>query len=117
MNLELIRNYCLGKKGVKESLPFNEDSPVYKVMEKIFLITNLNPPYSINIKCDPEKAIELRERYDAVIPGYHMNKKHWNTVLLDNSVGDNLIYEWIYDSYNLVTEKLNKTNKEKLKNL
>ncbi|MCH8171594.1 MAG: MmcQ/YjbR family DNA-binding protein, partial [Bacteroidetes bacterium] len=57
------------------------------------------------------------ERYDAVIPGYHMNKKHWNTVLLDNSVGDNLIYEWIDDSYNLVTEKLNKTNKEKLKNL
>ena len=117
MDLELIRNYCLGKKRADESLPFNKDSPVYKVMEKIFLISNLNPPYSINVKCDPEKAIELRERYDAVIPGYHMNKKHWNTVLLDNPVGDNLIYEWIDDSYNLVTEKLNKTNKEKLKNL
>ena len=117
MDLELIRNYCLGKKGADESLPFNKDSPVYKVMEKIFLISNLNPPYSINVKCDPEKAIELRERYDAVIPGYHMNKKHWNTVLLDNSVGDNLIYEWIDDSYNLVVNKLNKADIGKHRNL
>lgn len=117
MNLELIRNYCLNKKGVDESLPFDEDSPVYKVMGKIFLISNLNPPYSINVKCDPEKAMELRERYDAVIPGYHMNKKHWNTVLLDNSVDDKFIYEWIDNSYSLVVDKLNKTDKEKLRSL
>ena len=117
MDLELIRNYCLNKKGVDESLPFDEDSPVYKVIEKIFLISNLIPPYSINIKCDPEKAVELRERYDTVMPGYHMNKKHWNTVMLDDSVEDNLIYEWIDDSYNLVIEKLNKIDKEKLRGL
>ncbi len=117
MNLELIRNYCLSKKGVDESLPFNEDSPVYKVMGKIFLISNLNPPYSIIVKCDPEKAVELRERYDAVLPGYHMNKKHWNTMLLDNSIDDELIYEWIDDSYILVADNLNKTDKEKLRSL
>ena len=117
MDLELIRNYCLSKTGVDESIPFDEDSPVYKVMGKIFLISNLNPPYSINVKCDPEKAMELRERYDAVTPGYHMNKKHWNTVLIDNSIGDEFIYEWIDDSYNLVVVKLNKTDKEKLRSL
>jgi len=117
MDLELVRNYCLSKKGVDESLPFDEDSPVYKVMGKIFLISNLIPPYSINVKCDPEKALELRERYDAVIPGFHMNKQHWNTVILDNSVDDGLIYKWIDGSYNLVIDKLNKSDKEKLKRL
>ncbi len=114
MNLELVRNYCLSKKGVEESCPFDEDSPVYKVMGKIFLIANLIPPYFINVKCDPEKAIELRERYDYVRPGYHMNKQLWNSVYINNTVKDRLIYEWIDDSYNLIVNKLPKTEKEKL---
>lgn len=112
MHLEIIRVYCLKKKGVTESTPFGEDSPVYKVLSKIFLIANLNPPISINLKCDPEKAVELRERYDFVLPGYHMNKKHWNTILLDNAVSPKLIYEWIDHSYNLVVGGL--TKKEKI---
>ncbi len=115
MDLETIREYCLKKKGVTESLPFNEDSPVYKVMSKIFLIANLTPPTSINLKCDPEKAVELRERYPAVTPGYHMNKLHWNTILLDNSTPDKLILSWIDDSYNLAASGLTKKEKEKLK--
>jgi predicted DNA-binding protein (MmcQ/YjbR family) len=112
MDIETIRNYCLRKRGVTEELPFDEDSPVYKVIGKIFLIASLTTPVSINLKCDPEKAAELREKYDAVTPGYHMNKKHWNTILLDGSVSTSLILEWIDDSYNLVAEGLNR--KEKL---
>lgn len=114
MNIELIREYCLRKKFVTEKLPFNEDSPVYKVMGKIFLIAGLEPPISINLKCDPEKAVELREKYDCVKPGYHMNKMHWNTVEIDNSVPDTLIYEWIDHSYKLVSNKLKKSDKEKI---
>ena len=115
MDLEIIREYCLKKNGVTESLPFNEDSPVYKVMNKIFLIANLTPPVSINLKCDPEKAGELREVYPSVTPGYHMNKLHWNTVLLDNSIPDKFILEWIDNSYFLAANGLTKKEKEKLK--
>lgn len=114
MNIELIREYCLKKKFVTEELPFNEDSPVYKVMGKIFLIASLEPPISINLKCDPEEAVELREEYECVKPGYHMNKMHWNTVKIDNSVPDKLIYEWIDHSYELVANKLKKTDREKI---
>ena len=117
MNLEAVREYCLKKKGVTESLPFDEESPVYKVMSKIFLIANLNPPVSINIKCDPEKAVELRERYEAVTPGYHMNKKHWNTVELDNFTKPKFIYEWIDHSYELVVNGLSKKEKAELEKL
>lgn len=117
MDLEKVRNYCLSKKGVEESLPFDEDSPVYKVMGKIFLIASLNPPYFINIKCDPERAIDLRERYDCVKPGYHMNKQLWNSVYLDNKVNDKLIYEWIDDSYNLIVKSLKKSLLEELNKL
>ena len=117
MNLEIVREYCLKKPGVTETLPFNEDSPVYKVMDKIFLIASLIPPISINIKCEPEKAVELRERYSAVTPGYHMNKLHWNTVLFDNSIPDKLILTWIDDSYDLVVNGLTKFKKTSLKKL
>ena len=117
MNLETIREYCLSKKEVTESLPFNEDSPVYKVMGKIFLIANLNPPVSINIKCDPEKAVELREKYDFVTPGYHMNKLHWNTVELVTGAPDKEILEWIDHSYELVVKGLSKSDQASLKNL
>ncbi len=114
MDLETIREYCLKKKGVTESLPFNEDSPVYKVVSKIFLIANLIHPISINLKCDPEKAAELREKYSAVTPGYHMNKLHWNTILLDNSIPEKLIFEWIDHSYTLAANHLTKKEKAKL---
>ena len=114
MDIEKVRNWCLKKEGVTESLPFNEDTPVYKVAGKMFLLLNLNPPVSINIKCDPELAVELRERYDAVTPGYHMSKVHWNTVELDGSVQDKYIYEWIDKSYDLVISSLPKKDREKL---
>jgi predicted DNA-binding protein (MmcQ/YjbR family) len=114
MDIESIRNYCLKKDGVTEELPFDEDSPVYKVMGKIFAITNLTPPYSINLKCDPEKAIELRERYDAVTPGYHMNKTHWNTIELGSNIPPKLIKEWIDHSYELVVTGLPKKDRSKL---
>jgi len=115
MDLEKIRSYCLSKKGVTESLPFDEETPVYKLMGKIFLLSNLTPPVSINIKCDPELAIELREKYDAVTPGYHMNKFHWNTVILDGTIPDKYIYEWIDLSYSLVNSSNSLKVKEKLR--
>ncbi|HVO74647.1 MAG TPA: MmcQ/YjbR family DNA-binding protein [Ignavibacteriaceae bacterium] len=114
MDFETIRKYCLSKKGVAEELPFDEDSPVYKVMGKIFLIASISHPVSINLKCDPEKAVELRERYDAVTPGYHMNKKHWNTIMLDGSITPKSIKEWIDHSYDLVVDGLNKKEKFEL---
>ena len=114
MDLETIRNHCLKKKGVAEELPFNEETPVYKVMGKMFLLASLSYPVSINIKCDPEKAIELRERYPSVTPGYHMNKTHWNSVVLDGSVPNKEILNWIDDSYNLVVKGLRTKDKAKL---
>lgn len=114
MNIEQVREYCLKKKGVTEELPFDEESPVYKVMGKIFLIASLNPPFSINVKCDPERAVELRERYSAVTPGYHMNKQHWNTVEIEGSVKNSLIEEWIDHSYDLVVKGLKKALREEL---
>lgn len=112
MNLEIVREHCLKKKGVTEELPFNEDSPVYKVVGKIFCIASLNYPFSINLKCDPEKAIDLRERYGEITPGYHMNKTHWNTILLEGSVPDKLILELIDHSYDLVVSRLKKSEKK-----
>jgi predicted DNA-binding protein (MmcQ/YjbR family) len=102
MNIESLREYCIAKKGADESFPFGEDTLVFKVKGKIFALVNLNGELSINLKCDPVFAIELRERYAAVTPGYHMNKKHWNTVMLDGSVPDIEIQKWIDHSYNLV---------------
>jgi predicted DNA-binding protein (MmcQ/YjbR family) len=114
MDPDIIREYCTAKRGVTEELPFDEETPVYKVMGKIFLLLNLDHPVSINIKCDPEKAVELREKYDAVKPGYHMNKAHWNTVELDGSIPAKLILEWIDHSYELVAAKLKQSDKIKL---
>jgi predicted DNA-binding protein (MmcQ/YjbR family) len=102
MNIEILREYCLSKKDVTESLPFGDDTLVFKRKGKIFVLANLDGELTINLKCDPALAIELRERYSSVIPGYHMNKKHWNTVLADGSVPDKEIFEWIDNSYDLV---------------
>ena len=108
MNIEELRDYCLSLPGAGEDFPFDETTLAFKVKGKIFALTDLEPPLSVNLKCDPELAIELREHYPAVVPGYHMNKKHWNTVHIDGSVGDDLLKEWILMSFKLVNGKGNK---------
>ena len=116
MNIETLRAYCLAKPAVEETLPFGPDTLVFKVAGKVFLLTGLDSdPLSFNVKCDPDLAVELRERYDAVKPGYHMNKKHWNTVTVDGSVSGKLIREWIDHSYELVVDSLPAKVKAELK--
>jgi len=105
------RAYCLAKKGVTEEFPFDTNILVFKVMGKIFALTDVTTFSSINLKCDPEVAVELREAYDAVLPGYHMNKKHWNTVLMNGSLPDKLILSWVDKSYQLVSSSLNRSDK------
>ena len=115
MFIDELREYCLSKKGVEECLPFGPETLVYKVMGKVFLLTGLgSEPVQFNAKCDPEKALELRENYSCVIPGYHMNKKHWNTIICDGSANNKLIKQWIDDSYQLVAGSLTKKLKEEL---
>lgn len=106
MDIETLREYCLSKPGAEEGFPFGDDTLVFKVKGKIFLLVGLSgSPLQFNVKCDPDKALELRENYSSVIPGYHMNKKHWNTVIVDGSVNDKLLKSWIDDSYKLVSTK------------
>jgi predicted DNA-binding protein (MmcQ/YjbR family) len=114
MNIEDFRAYCLSKKEVTEEFPFDEVTLVFKVMGKMFALTNLDGDFTINLKCDPELALELREQYPSVLPGYHMNKKHWNTILIDGSIPSKLIYEWTDHSYNLVVDQLPKKIKSNL---
>lgn len=114
MNIETIREYCLSKKGVTESFPFDEITLVFKVSGKIFLLTTLDGELSINVKCDPEKAIELRELYPSVVPGYHMNKKHWNTVFINGTLTNSLILSFIDHSYDLIRLSLSKNQQKKL---
>ncbi len=102
MNVEELRDYCIAKKDVTEGFPFGDDTLVFKVNGKIFALMNLEGDLTINLKCDPVIAVGLRENYPSVIPGYHMNKKHWNTVIVDGSVPDSLIFKWIDHSYSLV---------------
>jgi predicted DNA-binding protein (MmcQ/YjbR family) len=102
MNIEILREYCISKKNVTESFPFGDDTLVFKVAGRIFVLVNLEGDLSINLKCDPVLALELRERYSSVVPGYHMNKKHWNTIYIDGSIPDKEIFHWIDHSYNLV---------------
>jgi predicted DNA-binding protein (MmcQ/YjbR family) len=106
MNIEELRDYCLSKNGVTEDFPFDETTLVFKVMGKMFVLTDLEGPLSLNLKCNPEKAAELRERYQSVQPGYHMNKKHWNTIVVSEMTNDKLVYQWIDDSYELVVKSL-----------
>ncbi len=115
MNIEQIREYCLKKKGVTEEFPFDEETLVFKVAGKIFLLASLESiPLQINLKCEPEKAVELREEYESVQPGYHMNKKHWITIIIDETVPTRNLFEWIDDSYNLVVAGLKKSERNKL---
>jgi predicted DNA-binding protein (MmcQ/YjbR family) len=105
MNIETLREYCVTKADVTEGFPFGEDTLVFKVKGRIFALANLFGDPSINLKCDPALAIELREKYDSVSPGYHMNKKHWNTINLDGTIPDKDVFSWIDHSYNLITGK------------
>ncbi len=117
MNIEEFRDYCLSKKGVTESFPFDEQTLVFKVMGKMFALSGLEQqPSKANLKCDPENYILLREEYDGLItPGFHMSKVHWNTVALEMNIPHQLILELIDHSYDLVVLKLTKKQKEELK--
>ncbi|MCB0631243.1 MAG: MmcQ/YjbR family DNA-binding protein [Saprospiraceae bacterium] len=118
MNIEEFREYCLSKKGVDESFPFGETTLVFKVMGKMFALTGLDSELATaNLKCDPSRAVELRERHSQILPGYHMNKQHWNTVELETGLDDGLIRELIDHSYELVVDKMPKKLREELKNL
>ena len=115
MDIDKLRDHCLNKAGVSESFPFDDETLVFKVGSKIFCLVNLNPPLSINLKCSPEKSIEFREEYEEIKPGYHMNKKHWNTISLEGRLEDSLIREMIDNSYLLVYGKLIKKEKDGIK--
>ncbi|OED39434.1 MmcQ-like protein [Flavobacteriaceae bacterium (ex Bugula neritina AB1)] len=118
MNIETFRDYCLSKKGVTEEFPFNETTLVFKVMGKMFALTGLDRlPFSVNLKCDPERIVELREYHPEIEPGYHMNKKHWNTVNFSGSLSTNMLHELIDHSYSLVIDGLTKKAKQELDEL
>jgi len=105
MNIEELRDYAIAKPDTEEGFPFGESTLVFKVKGKIFLLVSLDAqPLQFNAKCDPEKAMELREQYDSVRPGYHMNKKHWNTVIIDGSLSKKQLKEMIDHSYALVAK-------------
>ena len=108
MTLEAFHNYCTAMPMVTAEFPFGETVMVFKVAGKMFALADVEMFGSVNLKCDPEIAIELRERYDAVRPGYHMSKQHWNTIFMDGTVPDKLVYEWTKNSYDLIVQKLPK---------
>lgn len=115
MELEQLRQILLNKKRATEETPFGPEALVYKVMNKMFaLISWQEDPLRINLKCDPDFALVLRAQYPAIIPGYHMNKKHWNSVILDGSIPKAQLIEMIDDSYELVVKGLKKADREKL---
>lgn len=114
INIEEFRDYCLIKPGVTEGFPFDNKALVFKVMGKMFALVNIDKFEFINLKCDPERALELREQYHGIQPGYHMNKKHWNSVYVDQDVSKNLILELVDHSYGIIIDKLPKKLKEEL---
>ena len=116
MNIEELRDYCISLKAVTESFPFDETTLVFKVMNKMFCLLSLNK-IQVNLKNSPDKNIELRAHYPAIIPGYHMNKEHWNTIELDGSVPPKLVIELIDESYGLIIESLPKKKQEEFKYL
>jgi len=114
MNIEKLRKYCLSKKNVIEDFPFDETTLTFKIKGKMFCLIDIDNPDSINLKCDPERAVELREKYEEIIPGFHMNKKHWNTVDIRGTLKDSLIIKMIDESYELVVETLPKKLRSEL---
>ncbi len=118
MNIEDLRTYCISMPGTTENFPFDDVTLVFKVMGKMFALAGLDNEFcQVNLKSDPEKSIELREEHPEITPGFHMNKKHWNTVKCEENLTDTLIKEMIDHSYELVVSKLTKAQKEELKNL
>jgi predicted DNA-binding protein (MmcQ/YjbR family) len=112
MNFETLRSYLLSKPAAVETFPFDEETLVLKVCGKMFALLNIyGEPLRVNLKCDPDKAEVLRELFPAIIPGYHMNKRHWNTVILDGSISDEEIFSMIDDSYDLVVSGLPKAKR------
>jgi len=115
MNIEALRMYCVSKQYVTESFPFDESTLVFKVADKMFALIGLERfPHAVNVKCDPEEAIVLRESYEAVTGAYHMNKKHWNTILLDDDMLSKEVKEWIDHSYDLVVSGFTKKKQREL---
>jgi len=114
MNIEDLRTYCLLKKGVTESLPFSETALVFEVQNKIFALTDLDKFEFINLKCEPEASVELREKFKGMKPGYHMNKKHWISVYINTDVEDKQLLELLDESYGLVVKSLTKKLREEL---
>jgi predicted DNA-binding protein (MmcQ/YjbR family) len=114
MNIEELRSYCLNKPGTTEDMPFDETTLVFKVMGKMFALTDLEEDLAVNLKASPDEIPRLIEQYEAVGPGYHMNKKHWITVSIDGSIPLETIQSWIDTSYNLVTNNLTKKEKAEL---
>ncbi len=114
MKIDFFRSYCLKKTGTTESTPFDENTLCFQVGGKIFAIIDIELFESVNLKCDPERAVLLREQYEGILPGYHMNKKHWNTLSFDGSIADSLILELVDHSYELVYAGLPKKIKEQL---
>ncbi len=116
MNIEDLRTYCLAKAHVTESFPFDTSTLVFKVADKMFALTGLDKiPHSVNLKCDPDEAILLRECFGAVSPGYHMNKKHWNTILLEDDMSNLELKQWVDHSYDLVVKSLTKKKQKELR--
>ncbi len=114
MNIEELRNYCLSLKGVEEKMPFDDKTLVFIVKNKMFCLTDIDSFEFVNLKCNPETAIELREQYSEVTPGYHMNKKHWNSIKPKGKITNELMKEWILNSYNLVVSGLPKKVQKEL---
>ena len=115
MNIEALRMYCLSKSHVTESFPFDDNILVFKVMDKMFALVGLNRlPHAVNLKCNPEMAMMLRENYHAVTAGYHMNKKHWNTIELGSDMTVNELKKWIDHSYELVVKGMSKKLQKEL---
>ena len=111
MNIEEIREYCLSKPMTDEALPFDDETLVFRVCKKMFALIGLEKAAAVNLKCEPERAIELREKHHEITAGYHMNKKHWNTVSLLGNLSDKIIKELIDHSYDLVYNSLPKSQK------
>jgi len=112
MHIEQFREFCLSKKGVTESFPFDKDILVFKVLNKMFVLTSLSSEqFKVSLKCDPEKAIELREQYESIIPAFHMNKKHWNSINIEVLMNDKLFIKLVNHSYELVIKGMTKKDR------
>lgn len=115
MDIEEFRNFCLSLPGSTESFPFDSDTLVFKVGNKMYALAGVSDFNAFNVKCDPEEAMLLREQYTEVMPGYHMNKQHWNTVRVDGAIQDGLLKKWIQDSYDLILGSLPKKVQAEIK--